>query len=237
MLLISRNDAGALLAAHVVAFPSLRAMIVWRRAARRVLRNIDGLVFARAMAYIGSAASGGFGVGSPARHLLLLTAWRTEDAFEGFSGTGLAAGACWRWASFAVVSTRGTHHGGAPLVPSSVPEGRFAALTLGRCRPHALPRFLREGARIGALLADAPGLLTACSAGLPLTGNCTVSVWESERAMLDFAYGRPDGHLSAVRAPILREQLNARLRVLSTGGTLGSGVLFPRALPHHTAKR
>jgi len=29
----------------------------------------------------------------------------------------------------------------------------------------------------------------AVSAGWPPTGNCTISIWESEQHMLDFAYG------------------------------------------------
>src|SRR6185369_6148870 len=101
--------------------------------------------------------------------------------------------------------------------------GPFAALTLGRVRSRSLPRFLREGARLESFVRPAPGLVTAVSAGWPPTGNCTISIWESEQHMLDFAYADVEGHGDTVRRdpPILIEQLNARLRVRRLGGDWG----------------
>lgn len=94
-------------------------------------------------------------------------------------------------------------------------------LTLGRTRSRDLVRFLREGTRLGAYIHGAPGLIGAYSAGLPLTGNCTVSIWESEEDMIQFAYRNTGGHGSTVRRdqPILAEQLGARMRLRRLGGS------------------
>ena len=69
--------------------------------------------------------------------------------------------------------------------------------------------------------------MTAFSAGLPLTGNCTVSLWRSERDMQAFAHSDRDGHGATIRRdpPILAEQLSARLRVLEIGGSWGRDTL------------
>jgi hypothetical protein len=114
----------------------------------------------------------------------------------------------------------------------TVAHGPFAALTLGRVRLRSLPRFLREGARLGSFTRQAPGLVSAVSAGWPPTGNCTISIWDSEQHMLRFAYGDVEGHGDTVRRdpPILAEQLNARLRVRRLDGSWGGGTMHPERL-------
>jgi hypothetical protein len=191
------------------------------------------------MPFIGSGASAGFGAGLPAlRRQVLLTAWRKTTDFERFLGQPLAqrltteARHSW-WSLFDVVSTRGTHYGSAPLSSTEmVADGPFAALTLGRVQLPSLPRFLREGARLGSFTREAQGLVSAVSAGWPPTGNCTISIWESEQHMLRFAYGDIEGHGNTVRRdpPILAEQLNARLRVRRLGGSWGGGTMHPDRL-------
>jgi hypothetical protein len=233
------NGSGSLLAAHVTDFTSPQMAWQWRRSARRRLSVTPGLVFAKAMPFIGSGASAGFGGGVPALgRQVLLTAWRREADFERFLGESLArrlatgARHSW-WSLFDVVSTRGSHYGSAPLSSrDTVADGPFAALTLGRVRPRSLPRFLREGARLGSFTRQAPGLVSAVSAGWPLTGNCTISIWESEQHMLRFAYGDAEGHGDTVRRdpPILAEQLNARLRVRRLGGRWGGGAMHSERL-------
>jgi len=85
------------------------------------------------------------------------------------------------WVVCEVVSTRGSYKGAKPLAASGDPntEMPFAALTLGRTRPRSLVRFLGEGARLDSFLHAAPGMVSAFSAGLPLTGNCTFSIWRT----------------------------------------------------------
>jgi hypothetical protein len=234
------HDSGAFVAAHVTDFTSTRTARRWRRSARRELPASSGLVFAKAMPFIGSGASAGFGAGAPAlRRQVLLTAWRDEIDFERFLGQPsaqrLAAEArhSW-WSLFEVASTRGSHYGSMPLAGrgASVADGPFAALTLGRVRSRSLPKFLREGTRLGSFTRQAPGLVTAVSAGWPPTGNCTISIWESEQHMLRFAYGDVEGHGDTVRRdpPILTEQLNARLRVRRLSGSWGPGAMHPDRL-------
>lgn len=191
------------------------------------------------MPFIGSGASAGFGSGVPALGCqVLLTAWRQETDFERFLEQPLAqrlateARHSW-WSLFDVVSTRGSHYGSEPLSSRDpMDDGPFAALTLGRVRLRSLPRFLREGARLGSFTRQAPGLVSAVSAGWPPTGNCTISIWESEQHMLRFAYGDVEGHGDTVRRdpPILAEQLNARLRVRRLDGSWGGGAMHPERL-------
>jgi hypothetical protein len=222
------HGGGTLLAAHVTDFASTQTAWRWRRSARRRLPAAPGLVFAKAMPFIGSGASAGFGGGVPALgRQVLLTAWRRETDFERFLGQPLAQRLATdarhsRWSLFDVVSTRGSHYGATPLSSrDTVADGPFAALTLGRIRLRSLPRFLREGARLGSFTRQALGLVSAVSAGWPPTGNCTISIWESEQHMLRFAYGDVEGHGNTVRRdpPILAEQLNARLRVRRLDGS------------------
>jgi len=230
---------GTLLAAHITDFASTQRAWRWRRSARRRLPAAPGLVFAKAMPFIGSGASAGFGGGVPAvGRQVLLTAWRREVDFERFLEQPLAqrlateARDSW-WSLFDVLSTRGSHYGAVPLSSREpVADGSFAALTLGRVRMRSLPRFLHEGARLGSFTPEAAGLVSAVSAGWPPTGNCTISIWESEQHMLRFAYSDLEGHGETVRRdpPILAEQLNARMRVRRLDGSWGEGTMHPERL-------
>ena len=221
--MLAALDSGTtaeLLAAHVTTFPSLFAAASWRRRARRT--TVPGLVFAKAMPFIGSRASAGFAAGLPALQCqVLLTAWRGGEDFDAFCRAESSLAASW-WALFEVVSARGSYRGALPLRGTGSSEGPFAALTLGRTSPRRLVTFLSEGARLAPYLRSAPGLLGAVSAGVPLTGNCTLSLWDSEDHMHGFAYAGVRGHVATARRrpPILIEQLNARMRVRKLGGRL-----------------
>jgi len=238
LLHLPRDTSGAFLATHLTDFPTAVAAARWRRGARVSIESFPGLAMALALPMLGSRARAGFGGGTPALGTqVLLSAWRNESDFETFRRSPLAAALAegsdrGAWVLFEVASTRGSFRGAGPLSSGSDPSGPFAALTLGRSRPLALGRFIREGIRLGPLLADAPGLVTAFSAGNPLSGNCTLSLWESEGQMVDFAYGEPGGHRQTASRtpPILREQLNARLRLRSCGGDLAR-VGIPSSLP------
>lgn len=229
ILHLDKRGGGTFLAAHVTDFESLGAARRWRRKARRRLPGVGELVFAKAMTAIGSSASAGFGAGAPdLRRQVLLTAWRRRAGFLEFGTDPLVAELnesarySW-WVLFEITSSHGSHVGAKPFAPGADTNGPFAALTLGRTRPRSLIRFLREGARLGPIVRAAPGLVTAFSAGVPLSGNCTVSIWDSQESMVAFAYEDAAGHSATTRRvpPILREQLNARMRVRDVDGNWG----------------
>ena len=222
---------GSLLAVHVTEFRSIAASIDWRRRAHAEAARTPDLLFFRPMTLVGSRDSGGFaGARAHARAQVLLSAWPSEKAFAHFLSTGLGARLARAESNgfvlCQVMSTRGSHHGHQPLLGSGTKPGSgpFAALTLGRSRISQFGRFVRHGLRLAPLLSEAEGLIAAISAGAPLTGNCTFSVWESDQDMLRFAYGQANGHrrVAARRPPILAEQLNARLQPIRAAGELSA---------------
>lgn len=223
------SDPGTLLSAHVTDFASISSLHAWRRRARREMSGTPGLRFAKAMASIGTARSFGFGAGLPrVRRQVMLAAWTSAEAFDAFLsgplGAQLARDSAYDWHVLsAVVSTRGSFHGRRPLAPSAEqPDGgALGVITLGRSSARTLARFLWHGEGLAGEVRGAGGVITAVSAGVPLTGNATFSLWESREDMLRFAYGeRSGGHVETVRArpPILVEQLNARLAPLRIAG-------------------
>lgn len=69
------HGGGTFLAAHLTDFASARKAWRWRRSARRELPATSGLVFAKALPFIGAGASAAFGGGVPAlQRQVLLTA-------------------------------------------------------------------------------------------------------------------------------------------------------------------
>lgn len=193
----------------------------------------DGLVFAKPLLPIGGARSGGFGPGvPPVGDRACLAVWEDLAAYERAvaGGWSVALEAC---------SARGSHRGRRPIAPTGerVRDAPMGVVTLGRATPRTLLRFLRRGSALAGPTRDAPGLITALSAGIPLTGNLTFSLWESERHMLAFAYGREATHRGTVgeRPPILVEQLNARLRPLRIDGPSPRWALHPERLSRFAA--
>ncbi len=199
--------------------------------------------FTKAMSTLGTAGSAGFSLGRPAlRRQLLLTACSTLEELHELERRGplaeLRQESRYSWRAVLLpVRTSGSFHGENPFRPiATTGAGAFAALTLGRATPVSLTRFVRHGAGLAAKTAAAPGLITALSAGAPVTGNMTFSLWQSERDMLNFAYGeQPGGHLQTVRADrrtgILVEQVNARFRAIRIDGTWNpQTTLHPEAL-------
>lgn len=210
---------GTLVTIQVADFARVRDVIAWRRALRPA-----GVSLLKVLSTPGARADGGFRLGGPAGMLrqVALAVW-AGPAGELPPPVGATA---WT-ATLRAFRARGSHHGHRPIVTAAGPPpgGTIAAITLGRSRLADLPRFVGHGVGLAASTLAAPGLITALTAGSPLTGNLTFSLWTSEQAMLDFAYGgdhRPS-HAATVRAhgrsQILREQLNARLTPLHIDGT------------------
>lgn len=205
-------------------FAGIRSSRAFRAALAEQCSEGDALVFAVNLRAI--ASKNGFG-GSPGdpRRAITICAWRDENAARDFLETesGHAAGNDWS-ALLEVLSTRGDHRGAAPLTASSgeLNDGRFAALTLGTTRWRSLIRFMVRGSGMRRALERSPGLMFATSAGWPTTGNSTFSIWQSEQAMKDFAYGSSGPHVKTAHArrPVLSGQLNARMRVIELRGEL-----------------
>lgn len=192
-----------------------------------------GLVFAKALLPIGGSRTGGFGPGlPPVGQRVTLAVWEGLDDYEQALDAGWSV-------ALEALSSRGSFRGRRPIAPTGdrAGEAPLAVVTLGRATPRTLLRFLRRGAALAAPTRDAPGLITALSAGLPLTGNLTFSLWESERHMLDFAYGPAAPHRATVRErpPILAEQINARLRPLRVDGRAPRWALHPGRLSRFAA--
>jgi heme-degrading monooxygenase HmoA len=226
LLHLDPDHRAPFLAVHLTSFHSPWNGLRWRRSAKRRMGSEPGVIFAKAMPFIGSLASGGFGVGVPSvNSQILLTAWASSADFEEFLSSALHGDLVTKatysgWILCEVALTKGAHHGMTPLVGTGVTDGVFVALTLGRTTPRRLPIFLTEGVRLGSYTHDATGLVAAVSAGFPVTGNCTVSLWRSEADMHAFAYSEAEGHVRTIRRkpPILSEQINARLRLRRLGG-------------------
>lgn len=218
---------GTLVSVQVADFARVRDVIAWRREWRPA-----GVSLLKVLSTPGARPHGGFRLGGPAGMLrqVALVVW-AGPAGELPAPVGASA---WT-ATLRAFRTRGSHHGRRPIVAAAggPPSGAMAAITLGRSGLPSLPRFVGHGVGLAAPTLGAPGLITALTAGSPLTGNLTFSLWTSEEAMLGFAYGGDDrpSHAATVRAhgrsQILREQLNARLAPLRI-----DGVWDPASTPH-----
>ena len=230
VLALDPDPPAAYFSAHVTDFASVRDLLAWRRSARRALPAADGVAFAKALRQIAGRTTQGFGPGPPhPRRLLLLAAWSSPEAFDAFRagplGRALTDDSAFGWHVLArTTRTRGSYYGHRPL---AAPDGDghgagpVAVITLGRTTRRTLGRFLWHGGRLASDVLRAPGLISAVSAGLPLTGNATFSIWDSTDAMLAFSYGETArGHLRTARArpAILTEQLNARFQLLRIEG-------------------
>lgn len=102
--------------------------------------------------------------------------------------------------------------------------GPAAALTHARVRPTRLRRFWAAVPPVAADLAEAPGLRLRLGIGeAPVGVLGTFSLWDSTRALTDFAYHAP-GHREAVARTASEgwyaEELFARFAVLQTTGTV-----------------
>lgn len=83
--------------------------------------------------------------------------------------------------------------------------------------------FTRQGAALTASTLGSIGLITALTAGFPITGNATFSLWEQAADMQRFAYGAEHGHRAVIetdrRRRILEEQITVRFEPVGIRGT------------------
>ena len=104
-------------------------------------------------------------------------------------------------------------------------DGGKVVITLGRLRLPQAPRFLRTSAKAEGALAGASGLTWATGlAKPPFVATC--SVWQSTKALSDYAFGHGDpAHADAIkeqaRKQFHHESAFIRFRPLSSRGSLG----------------
>jgi len=199
-------------------------------AAQVPLRRVAGLRFYK---LAGTGADGGFGAWPNFRRYVLLAVWDSAEAAETFFATHP------QWQSYQQRSTEtwtvrlqplkahGLWDGVQPfdLAAADAPatEGPVAVLTRASIRLVKTPRFWRYVAPTSAALAQAPGVVAAIGLGeLPIIRQATFSVWESARAMQQYAY-RDATHKEVIRRTRQErwysEEMFVRFRVLGSEGT------------------
>ena len=139
---------------------------------RRVLNNVDGVVFWRLL------GTGSGSTTSPSADLSRSAAfivWRDEDAYESFMATSSIAR---RWSSSRLVSeswstrlrTTGGHgswQGFKPYeaISRGTQDGVVAVITRANIRLKSWRAFSRAGVEVDRQLQEAPGLIAVCGIG------------------------------------------------------------------------
>jgi len=204
------------------------------------LKQVQGLRFFK---LLGSGAANGFGVWPNLDRYGLMAVWEDAAAAEAFfERNSLWAGyqhrSAEQWAlQLAPIKAQGLWDGqnpfAAPLAPAASPDAAaslaaasapVAVLTRASIRWRKVPRFWQFVEPTSAGLAAAAGVRAAIGLGeLPLVRQATFSVWESARAMQDYAY-KDARHREVIqlthREKWYGEEMFARFRVLSSTGTL-----------------
>ncbi|MDU0368777.1 spheroidene monooxygenase [Hymenobacter endophyticus] len=196
--------------------------------AQRPLQRVPGLRFQK---LLGSGA-GGFGALPNLRRYGFMAVWESEEAAQEF----FSRHPLWQqyrqrtseiWtARLAPLKSHGLWDGVNPFdyeTEAGTPDGPMMVLTRASIRWQKTPRFWRYVAPVSATVADAPGVRAAIGLGeLPVVRQATISLWESQQAMQDYAY-RSEKHKEVIRLTRQEnwygEELFARFRVLSTEGT------------------
>ena len=169
-----------------------------------------------------------------ARRWGLLSCWSDSASAEQFEQSPVAR----RWANrsrdgeqlricMEPLASKGTWAGRQPFgSPAPCPyEGPLAALTRARIKPSLTRAFWAAVPPVSSRLHGFPGLVATLGIGeAPVGLQGTFSLWESAKALNDFAYRSPE-HQAVVSATHERgwyaEELFARLAVRSAVGRLG----------------
>ena len=195
------------------------------------LLRVAGLRFFKLM---GSGASNGFGFWPNLQRYGLVAVWDDAAAAETFFAqhplwATYEARSIETWAvQLAPLKSHGLWDGKKPFeyASDSAPtdDAPVAVLTRASIRLRKTPRFWRFVEPTSAALAQAAGVRAAIGLGeLPVVRQATFSVWESARAMQEYAY-RDARHREAIvltrRENWYAEEMFARFRVLGSAGTL-----------------
>jgi hypothetical protein len=194
------------------------------------LKRVAGLRFFKLM---GSGAANGFGFWPNLDRYGLMGEWDDAAAAQAFfEHHALWAGYQQRSAEqwtvhLAPTKAQGLWDGqrlfASDLVPAQA-EAPMAVLTRASIYWRKAPRFWQFVEPTSAALAQVPGVRAAIGLGeLPLVRQATFSVWESARAMQEYAY-KDVRHREVIqlthREKWYSEELFARFRVLGSTGTL-----------------
>jgi len=142
------------------------------------------------------------------RHLTMFAAWESDDAIDEFlAGTRLGRALDGGWHVRMQFQRRWGHvsefDGLTDSAGEQDPAAPVVAVTLARMKLPQVPRFIRWGRPVEALVRDHPGATFAMAAmRLPRTVS-TFSVWTSQRDMVDMVRGlgpvpRPERHAAAM---------------------------------------
>jgi hypothetical protein len=195
------------------------------------LKRVLGLRFFKLM---GSGAANGFGFWPNLRRYGFMAVWDDAAAAEVFFARHPL------WAAYqqrsaetwtvhlAPLKAHGLWDGQTPFEyshPMPMAENApLAVLTRASIRWRKTPRFWQFVEPTSAALAQAAGVRAAIGLGeLPLVRQATFSVWESARAMQEYAY-KDVKHREVIqltrREKWYAEELFARFQVLSSTGTM-----------------
>lgn len=113
-------------------------------------------------------------------------------------------------------------------------SGPAVVLTLGRLRMTQAVRFVRASAKAEGSAVDAPGMAWGTALARPPL-VATLSLWDSVRALSEYAYGRQDpSHVEALAAdrarPFHRASAFVRFRPYEISGQLGGRNPLPHAV-------
>lgn len=195
------------------------------------LKKVPGLRFFK---LLGSGANNGFGLWPNLDRYGLMAVWEdTAAATDFFARHPLWAGYQQRskelWTlQLAPLKAHGQWDGKTPFdYPlSALPNENapIAVLTRASIRLRKTARFWQYVEPTSAALAQAVGVRAAIGLGeLPVVRQATFSVWESARAMQEYAY-KDARHREVIqltrREKWYAEELFARFEVLSSTGTL-----------------
>ena len=198
----------------------------------RPLRRVPGLRFFK---LLGSGAANGFGLWPNLDRYGFMAVWDDAAAAAAF----FAHHALWatyrarsaeHWTlALAPIKAQGLWDGQKPFdytpeTPAPAPDAPMAVLTRASIRWRKTPRFWQFVEPTSAALAHAAGVRAAIGLGeLPVVRQATFSVWESARAMQEYAY-KDAKHREVIvltrREKWYAEELFARFQVLSSEGTL-----------------
>lgn len=205
------------------------AAVLRMAADRRPVRRQPGIRFAKLLG-TGNGRTFTWRDADPLRWGLLAT-WADRAAAEDFESSatvlrwGRLAAETWR-AELRPLSARGRWSGREPFGRPSGGrwDGPVAAVTRARLSPTRSSSFWQAVPPVSADLAGRPGLRVAVGIGeAPVGLQGTFSVWESGRALREFAYGGAAHQAVVARTAPERwyaEELFARFAVESADGSV-----------------